>query len=104
MKDAIGLRELLRALREVVDPELGLDILDLGLVYDVRVDAGAAHVRMTMTTPSCPFGGQLARDAADAIRRRVPDLATVDVELVWEPPWTPDRLSPHAKEVLGWTA
>jgi metal-sulfur cluster biosynthetic enzyme len=94
--------DVVRALRGVVDPEIGLDIVDLGLVYDVRVEGATAHVRMTLTTPSCPFGGQLARDAAEAIRKHVPEVTTVDVALVWDPPWSADRLSPHAKEILGW--
>lgn len=102
MSDAAGERAVIGALHTVVDPELGLDVVDLGLVYEVRLGASSVHVRMTMTTPSCPFGGELAREAAEAIRRDLPELGTVDVELVWEPPWTPDRLSPHAKELLGW--
>jgi len=80
------------ALGEVVDPELGIDIVDLGLVYDVRVEAGTLVVDMTLTTPGCPVSEQLPAEAADALRRAMPER-DVDVRVVWDPPWTPDRIT-----------
>lgn len=94
------LRELLR---EVIDPEVGINIVDLGLVYEVRLSGdGVAMVRMTLTTPGCPLGGYLD----DAIRETlwgVPGVGDVDVRIVWDPPWDPDAMmSDWAKEQLGW--
>lgn len=98
--EALGER-VTAALREVIDPELGLNVVDLGLVYGVDVEGGHVHVRLTMTTPACPLGEQIARDAEQHVRD-VEGVDDVSVELVWEPPWGPERLSPDAKEALGW--
>jgi metal-sulfur cluster biosynthetic enzyme len=90
------------ALRGVIDPEIGLDVVSLGLVYGVTFDAdGDATVRMTMTTPACPLGEVIAEDAVNAARA-VDGVGEVRVELVWDPPWTPDRMSPEAQRALGW--
>lgn len=89
------------ALREVVDPEIGLDVVELGLVYGADVDQGRVHVRLTMTTPACPLSEQIVEDAEQVIRR-LSGVTSVDVELVWDPPWTPQRMSPNAREALGW--
>lgn len=89
------------ALREVIDPELGLNVVDLGLVYDVELDEHGVRVRMTMTTPACPLGEQIVRDA----EQRLSELDGVEralVELVWEPPWGPECMSPLARSALGW--
>ena len=92
----------LEALRGVIDPEIGLDVVELGLVYAVEVDAGTAHVRMTTTSPACPLGEQIVAEA-EARLREVDGIDDADIELVWDPPWTPERMSAGAKEVLGWT-
>ncbi len=90
-----------KALRAVKDPELGLNIIDIGLVYDVEVDeAGAVHVRMTLTSPGCPAGAEIMDD----VRQTLLDLegvTSVEVELVWEPYWTPDRMDPRIRAFLG---
>ncbi len=90
-----------RALRGVKDPELGLNVIDIGLIYDVAVDhAGATKVTMTLTSPGCPAGQEILED----VRRAVADLegvTAVDVDLVWEPYWTPDRMDPRVKAFLG---
>ena len=91
----------LEALRDVIDPEVGLNIVDLGLVYGVEVVGGDVHVRLTMTTPACPLGEQIVRDAEERLRA-VEGMGEVNVELVWEPAWSPDRLSAAGKEQLGW--
>jgi metal-sulfur cluster biosynthetic enzyme len=88
-------------LREVIDPELGVNIVDLGLVYDVRVSDGVARVRMTMTTPGCPLGAYLD-DAVRGCLWGAPGVDQVDVRIVWDPPWHPDMMSDAAKVQLGW--
>lgn len=89
------------ALRLVVDPELGIDIVSLGLVYELRIEGEAARVAMTMTTPSCPLGEHIRVEAARALAT-VPGLKTAEVSLVWEPPWGPERMSRDARASLGW--
>lgn len=90
-----------KALRAVKDPELNLNIIDIGLVYDVTVgDAGDVHVNMTLTSPGCPAGAEIIQD----VKQVVGDLegvTSVDVELVWEPYWTPERMDPRVKAFLG---
>jgi metal-sulfur cluster biosynthetic enzyme len=90
------------ALRKVVDPEVGIDIVELGLVYAIETTPGRVRVDMTMTTPSCPSGPQLRDEAAYSIKVALPEAREIDVQLVWDPPWTPDRMSPAAKKRLGW--
>jgi metal-sulfur cluster biosynthetic enzyme len=91
---------VLAALGSVWDPELGLDVVSLGLVYDVRVAGDEIEIDMTLTTPGCPVSEQLPAEAERAARAAVPD-AVVTVHVVWDPPWTPERLSPVALEQLG---
>ncbi len=93
--------EILRALRVVIDPELGLDIVSLGLVYAATRDGGTAHVTMTMTSPACPLSEQLVEDARTAVESMVAGVEEAQVELVFEPRWTPERMSPEAREQLG---
>ncbi len=90
------------ALRGVIDPEAGMNIVDLGLVY--RIDAAEDRVRvaMTMTTPACPVGPMLVEQAQDAIRTTVSTGCDVKVELVWEPPWSAAMMSEKAKKHFGW--
>jgi metal-sulfur cluster biosynthetic enzyme len=93
--------DVLRALRAVVDPELGIDVVSLGLVYAAERDGERARVVMTMTSPACPLGEVLVEDARAAVEAMVPGVRHVTVELVFEPPWTPERMSPEAREQLG---
>lgn len=93
-------QQVFAALRNVWDPELGLDVVSLGLVYDVRVDGDTIEIDMTLTTPGCPVSEQLPAEAEAAVRAAVPD-AEVRVQVVWDPPWTPERLSPVALDQLG---
>lgn len=90
-----------KALKQVKDPDLGLNIIDLGLVYDVEIsDAGHVHVKMTLTSPGCPAGEEIIDD----VRRTVTDLegvTSVEVELVWEPYWTPEKMDPRVRAFLG---
>jgi metal-sulfur cluster biosynthetic enzyme len=93
---------VLDALRNVLDPELGVNVLDLGLVYDVAVDGDHVRIALTMTSPACPLGDVLLADVEKNVRRRVPATRQVEVRLVWDPPWTPDRMSEAARRQLGW--
>lgn len=89
-----------QALRGVWDPELGIDVVSLGLIYDVRVDETGLVVDMTLTTPGCPVSDQLPGDAAETLRRVLPQYP-VRVDIVWEPQWTPERMSHEALVALG---
>lgn len=89
------------ALRDVTDPEVGLNVVDLGLVYAIEIQPGIVRVEMTMTTPACPMGSMIVDDARDRIRALAPG-AEVDVKLVWDPPWSPALMSADAKRHLGW--
>ena len=90
------------ALRQVEDPEAGMNIVDLGLVYLIEVTPGAVHVDMTMTTAACPMTDMIVDQAREAVVALVPEGTTVDVRLVWDPPWTPDKMSGVAREHFGW--
>jgi metal-sulfur cluster biosynthetic enzyme len=94
--------DVLDALRHIVDPEVGMNIVDLGLVYTVEVGGGDVSVRLTMTTAACPLGESISEQARTAILRQVPGATSVNVELVWDPPWEPSMMSDAAREQLGW--
>lgn len=88
------------ALRRVKDPEAGLNIIDLGLVYDIAVADGKVHITMTLTSPACPVGPQIMHDA-DTTVRGIEGVNDVKVELVWDPYWTPERIDPKVRAYLG---
>lgn len=88
-------------LRTVYDPELGLDVVNLGLIYELKVDPPRAYVRMTLTTPGCPLHDSMGEAVRQALSR-IPGIEEVAVELTFDPPWTPARLSPEARRLLGW--
>ncbi len=90
------------ALQRVIDPEVGMNIVDLGLVYGVAVTPDTVRVDLTMTTPACPMGEMIFDDAHEALAALVPANVNIDLALVWDPPWSPDRMSPHARERFGW--
>lgn len=96
-----GLEErILESLKNVIDPELGINIVDLGLVYDVRVEDGTVHIDYTLTTMGCPIGPMIEAQ----IQQLLADIDGVDglkAELVFTPPWTPDKMSEDAKAALG---
>lgn len=95
--------DILAALKNVYDPEMGINIVDLGLVYgtDYAEDKGRLRVAVTLTSPGCPLGPEIVRDIRAELAR-LPGVSQVDVELVWSPPWEPSRMSDEAKEELGW--
>jgi metal-sulfur cluster biosynthetic enzyme len=90
-----------KALRAVKDPELNLNIIDIGLVYDIAVkDEGAVHVQMTLTSPGCPSGAEIMEDARKVVSE-LEGVSAVEIELVWEPYWTPEKMDPRVKAFLG---
>jgi metal-sulfur cluster biosynthetic enzyme len=100
MPDDEAVRE---ALRQVDDSEAGMNIVDLGLVYGVEVALDSVRVDMTMTTAACPMVDMITDQARSAIAAIVPEGTAVDIRLVWDPPWTPDKMTGIAKEHFGWT-
>ena len=88
------------ALRKVKDPELNLNIIDLGLVYDIRVDGAEVQVDMTLTSPGCPAGPQIMTDVERAVRA-MPGVDDVGINLIWTPFWTPDRIEPRVRAYMG---
>lgn len=89
-------------LRNVIDPELGINIVDLGLVYGVRIRDQSVCISMTMTTPACPLHSYMDRSIQESIRAHFSNVKSVEVALVWEPPWHPAMMSTEAKHQLGW--
>lgn len=89
------------ALRQVIDPELGENLVDLGLIYGITIEDTSVVVDLTLTTPGCPLHASLHAAAERAIRLMVPGVERVLINLVWEPRWTPARVSPAAQQRLG---
>jgi len=89
-----------QALRQVKDPELDMNIIDLGLVYDVEVAGGDVRVNMTLTSPGCPAGPMITNDAYRVLRG-LQGVTDVDIEIVWEPYWTPERMDPKVRALMG---
>ena len=92
--------EVVEALRMVEDPELGMDIVDLGLMYDVELENGRVKVIHTLTSMGCPVGPMIQQQI-DEVVRALPGVDDVEVELTWDPPWTPEKMSEDAKFILG---
>ena len=95
--------DVIEALRTVEDPELGMDIVELGLFYDVELEGSTAKITHSLTSMGCPAGQMIEEGIRDAAAS-VPGIEHVDIELVWDPPWTPDRMTGVAKEHFGWTS
>jgi metal-sulfur cluster biosynthetic enzyme len=93
---------VLAALYEVYDPELGVNVVDLGLVYGVEVDGRQVRVTMTLTTPGCPLHDSIATAVEEAVRTYAPVVQDVVVDLVWDPPWGPEMITPAGRRELGW--
>lgn len=90
------------ALREVMDPELGINIIDLGLVYGVHIgEEGSIAIELTLTTPGCPLHASFREEIEETLWRAIPGLQAVDVTLVWQPPWTPEMISEEGRAELG---
>lgn len=95
-----NVREIIR--QNVFDPEIGFNIVDLGLIYDIQVsDDNKVDIKMTLTSPGCPVGPQLIRGVQTYVHQAHPDLDAINVHVVWTPMWTPEMISQEAKDQLG---
>jgi metal-sulfur cluster biosynthetic enzyme len=92
--------EVIEALRQVEDPELGMDIVELGLFYDAQIDGDNVKVSYTLTSMGCPVGPMIQEDI-ERVVREIPGVGEVESELTFEPPWSPERMSDDAKFILG---
>ena len=88
------------ALRRVKDPDVNLNIVDMGLIYDVRIDGNDVVVDMSLTTPACPSGPEIMKDAEDQLKT-LDGVGKVEINLVWSPPWGPQRIEPRVRTYLG---
>ena len=93
--------DITEALSNVIDPELGLDFVELGLVYDVAIDGGKVDITFTLTTPACPIGPQVSEQLVEFVRE-IAGVEQVVPTMVFTPPWTPDNMSEDAKFALGY--
>ena len=87
-------------LRRVKDPELNLNIVDLGLIYDIHVDGQKLRIDMSLTSPGCPSGPEIMGEAEQQLRT-IPGVSDVEMNLVWSPPWTPERIEPRVRAYMG---
>jgi metal-sulfur cluster biosynthetic enzyme len=93
--------EIYQALQTCYDPEIPVNIVDLGLIYDVLIDGGKVTVKMTLTAPGCGMGGMIAGQARQKILDNIDGVEEATVDLVWDPPWEPSMMSEEAKHKLG---
>ena len=100
--DKITTANVVAALNGVFDPEVGINVVDLGLIYRIEIQGRDLRVAMTMTTPACPLGSYLSQAAERAIRSKIPEVMGFDVELVWQPQWNPSMMSQAARREMGW--
>ena len=96
----VAKEDVVKALKTVNDPEIGIDIVDLGLVYDLKIDDDSVTIKMTMTAPSCPLTDWILFDAQKKVEE-MDGVSKCDIELVWDPPWTPDMISDEARKMLN---
>lgn len=101
MPDDLVSAEAWQYLEHVYDPELGVNLVDIGLIYTVDVRNGVVRVEMTLTTPGCPMSDTMPA-AVERALRMIPGVSQVNVDLVWEPRWEPELVSEHARRELGW--
>ena len=105
MPDASGkidLEEVRALLRQVIDPEVGINIVDLGLIYGLEVRDDTILIRLTMTSPACPLGDVIVSDIDAVLDAAIPQDIGIKVQLVWEPPWSPEMMAPEARKHFGW--
>jgi len=96
----VTMEEIVKALKECYDPEIPVNVWDLGLIYDVNVDGDKVHVKMTLTAPGCPMHSFISKDVQQKLQS-ISGVKEATVEVVWDPPWSPDKMSPDAKVQLG---
>lgn len=92
--------KILEVLSDVYDPEIPIDIVNLGLIYGIEIQEGRVHVRMTMTAPGCPASGEIISESKLLIEE-LPGVKSANIEIVWDPPWDPGRMSEEAKQSMG---
>lgn len=92
--------QVIDKLRECLDPELGVNIVDLGLVYGVNIESNRVQVIMTLTTPGCPLDSYFTKDITTRLKK-IKGISDVSVELTFEPPWNPIKMSPEGKDLMG---
>jgi metal-sulfur cluster biosynthetic enzyme len=95
-------KEVLGALHNVIDPEVGLNIVDLGLIYGMEISDDRLRINLTMTTPACPMSEMILDNARQALASLVPEGTEIELNLVWEPPWDASKMSEYAHEYFGW--
>lgn len=101
MEFQLSKEEIYKALEKVLDPELGVDVVNLGLIYDAKVmEDQSAYVKMTLTTPGCPLHDTLINGVKTAVQT-LPSVQKVEVDLVWEPEWTPEMMSPKIRDMFA---
>ncbi|MEB3758849.1 MAG: iron-sulfur cluster assembly protein [Desulfurococcales archaeon] len=96
-------RRIIEVLKEVYDPEIPVDVWNLGLIYDIDIDdEGNVHILMTMTAIGCPVSGLIVHYVEEALKDNIPELKdkNVEIEITWDPPWSPDRVTPEGRELL----
>jgi metal-sulfur cluster biosynthetic enzyme len=91
--------DVLKVLKKIVDPEIGINIVDLGFIYDVKTSKKSIDVKMTLTSPGCPIHQMFIKEVEDVLKNKF--KTNVNVELVFDPPWTPDRISKDVRKKLG---
>ena len=99
---SIEIEKLRDALRQVADPEVGINIVDLGLVYGLERTGDGVRLDLTLTSPACPMGESIAAEAEFVLQQCLPPDAVVEINIVWEPPWSPFLMSDQARSTLGW--
>ncbi|HEX5165565.1 MAG TPA: metal-sulfur cluster assembly factor [Thermomicrobiales bacterium] len=90
------------ALREVYDPELGVNVVDLGLIYAIDVDGALVRVTMTLTTPGCPLHDTITEAVNEAVGHYIPGVEGIQIDLVWEPRWSPEMMTEAGRREIGW--
>ena len=93
-------KDILKSLKEVYDPEIPVNVVDLGLIHDIILNKGKVHVKMTLTSPGCPMGAFLM-DSVKSKIESIKGIKEVEIELIWDPPWSPERMSKRAKKKFG---
>ena len=95
--------QIRETLKKILDPEIGINIVDLGLVYQIELRPEELYIQITMTSPTCPLSGVITRNMDQVLRKTFPDLGEMTIELVWDPAWSPELMSDTAKKQLGWS-
>ncbi len=94
-------QKIVEVLKETYDPEIPVNIYDLGLIHGINVDdEGNVEIRMTLTTAGCPLAGLLIYRVQEEVKSKIPEIKKVDVKIIWDPPWSPERITPEGRETL----